>query len=87
MGSLELALASVAISGFACLGLPDDRPVLHRRKVSEANLNEKSEVVSLLLKEFEDTGADWLWQTDTSRRITHVSPRFAHAVRTACGGN
>ena len=50
------------------------------RKIAEANLNEKSETVSLLLREFEDTGADWLWQTDTSRRISHVSPRFAHAV-------
>ena len=50
------------------------------RKIAEANLNEKKEVVSLLLREFEDTGADWLWQTDTSRRLSHVSPRFAHAV-------
>ena len=79
-GSLELALASGAVGVLlvsACL--MTGRSFLER-KVSQANLNEKSEVVSLLLKEFEDTGADWLWQTDTSRRITHVSPRFAHAV-------
>jgi diguanylate cyclase (GGDEF)-like protein len=43
-------------------------------------LQEKSETVSLLLREFEDSGADWLWQTDTSRSATHVSPRFAYAL-------
>ena len=80
VGSLDLAVASLAIAVLlisACL--KTGRSFIERR-VSEASLNEKSEVVSLLLKEFEDTGADWLWQTDTSRRITHVSPRFAHAI-------
>lgn len=43
-------------------------------------LHEKSETVSLLLREFEDSGADWLWQTDTSRCVTHASPRFAYAL-------
>ena len=80
VGNLELAFASGVIAVLlisACL--MTGRSFIDR-KVSEASLNEKSEVVSLLLKEFEDTGADWLWQTDTSRRITHVSPRFAHAI-------
>jgi diguanylate cyclase (GGDEF)-like protein/PAS domain S-box-containing protein len=80
IGSVDLAIASLAIAVLlisACL--KTGRSFIDRR-VSEASLNEKSEVVSLLLKEFEDTGADWLWQTDTSRRITHVSPRFAHAI-------
>ena len=43
-------------------------------------LLEKSETVSLLLREFEDSGADWLWQTDTARRVSRVSPRFAYAL-------
>lgn len=43
-------------------------------------LQDKSETVSLLLREFEDSGADWLWQTDVSRCVTHVSPRFAYAL-------
>jgi diguanylate cyclase (GGDEF)-like protein/PAS domain S-box-containing protein len=41
---------------------------------------ERAETVSLLLREFEDTAADWLWQTDASRRLDRVSPRFAHAM-------
>lgn len=48
--------------------------------VSDQALTEKKEVVSLLLREFEDTGADWLWQTDAARCLTHVSPRFASAL-------
>ena len=52
--------------------------IMYRR--AEATLHEKSETVSLLLKEFEDASADWLWQTDTGRRLEHVSPRFAYAL-------
>jgi len=80
VGNIHMAGASLAITVLlisACL--MTGRSFIDRR-VAEASLTEKSEVVSLLLKEFEDTGADWLWQTDTSRCITHVSPRFAHAL-------
>lgn len=49
-------------------------------KISDIGLAEKDEVVSLLLREFEDSGADWLWQIDSSRRVRHVSPRFAYAM-------
>ncbi len=48
--------------------------------LSRVSLQEKSETVSLLLREFEDSGADWLWQTDTARRVARVSPRFAYAL-------
>lgn len=51
-----------------------------RFKMSEVGLTEKSEVVSLLLREFEESGADWLWQIDASRKVIHVSPRFAFAL-------
>ncbi len=49
-------------------------------ETAEQRLRDKSETVSLLLREFEDSGADWLWQTDTGRVLVHVSPRFAHAL-------
>jgi diguanylate cyclase (GGDEF)-like protein/PAS domain S-box-containing protein len=64
-----LALASVRFS---------QSYLLFRR--AEAVLYEKNETVSLLLKEFEDASADWLWQTDPGRRLEHVSPRFAYAL-------
>ncbi|MDZ3830712.1 MAG: EAL domain-containing protein [Sphingopyxis sp.] len=49
------------------------------RRAEEA-VQEKSETVSLLLREYEETSADWLWQTDSARRLIHVSPRLAHAL-------
>lgn len=49
-------------------------------RVAEAGMAEKSEVVSLLLREFEEGEADWLWQVDPSRRVRSVSPRFAFAL-------
>ncbi|MCW2361983.1 MULTISPECIES: putative bifunctional diguanylate cyclase/phosphodiesterase [Sphingobium] len=43
-------------------------------------LAEKREVVSLLLREHDRDGADVLWQTDTARRLTGVSPAFARML-------
>ena len=47
---------------------------------SEMALDERDETVSLLLREFEETSADWLWETDAARRIVRASPRFAFAA-------
>ena len=47
---------------------------------TELNLREKNEMVSLLLREHEDSGGDLMWQTDSSRCLTHVSPRLADAL-------
>ena len=46
-------------------------------RLAEAGMAEQREVVSLLLREFEDDGADWLWETDAHRRVRAVSRRFA----------
>lgn len=47
---------------------------------AEADMAEKSEVVSLLLREFEESEADWLWEIDKTRRVRGASPRFAFAL-------
>ncbi len=49
-------------------------------RIAEAGVAEKDEVVSLLLREFEENEADWLWQIDTNRRVRAASPRFAYAL-------
>ncbi|KWV90519.1 bifunctional diguanylate cyclase/phosphodiesterase [Erythrobacter sp. YT30] len=49
-------------------------------RLSEQVIAEKEEVVSLLLREFEENEADWLWEIDPSRRLRSVSPRFAFAL-------
>ncbi len=42
-------------------------------------LAERDETISVLLREFEDSAADWLWETDAGRRVVRPSPRFARA--------
>ncbi|MEM1195623.1 MAG: EAL domain-containing protein [Pseudomonadota bacterium] len=49
-------------------------------RLSQDAIAEKEEVVSLLLREFEENEADWLWEVDTARRLRAVSPRFAYAL-------
>ncbi len=51
-----------------------------RQHSTTAQLVEKSEVVSLLLREYEVGGSDWLWETDVLRRISGVSARFAETL-------
>ncbi|MBA3896473.1 MAG: EAL domain-containing protein [Sphingomonadaceae bacterium] len=70
------AIFAVGLSG-ACL-IAGRNYILH--EAAELALAEKNEVVSLLLREFDDSGGDWMWQTDASKCLTHVSPRFAYAL-------
>ncbi|MBD60071.1 MAG: diguanylate cyclase [Citromicrobium sp.] len=51
-----------------------------RFALAETALLEKTHTVSLLLREFEEHEADWLWQIDKSRRVRSPSPRFAYAL-------
>ena len=50
-------------------------------RAGQMALGERDETVSLLLREFEEQSADWLWETDAARRVVKASPRFA----VACG--
>ncbi|GAB4479664.1 MAG: EAL domain-containing protein [Erythrobacter tepidarius] len=56
------------------------RTIFLKGRLAEALVAEKDEVVSLLLREFQENEADWLWEIDTNRRVRSVSPRFAFAL-------
>ena len=51
-----------------------------RFSIVESSMHEKSDTVSLLLREFEENEADWLWEIDQNRLIRSASPRFAFAL-------
>ena len=70
-----IGFVAIAIGG----GLNVARTFL-AAQIAEAGVVEKSEVVSLLLREYEDNEADWLWQVDTNRRVRGASSRFAYAL-------
>ncbi len=75
-----IAGTAIAYSGALMLScLANGRNFVMHRSV-ESELAEKDEVVSLLLREFEESGGDWMWQIDASKCLTHVSPRFAYAL-------
>ncbi|WP_374283660.1 putative bifunctional diguanylate cyclase/phosphodiesterase [Novosphingobium sp.] len=79
-GAFEMALVSLLFGGLVVLGAVENARAFLIARIAEAAMAERNEVVSLLLKEFEEGEADWLWQIDTSRRVRSVSPRFAFAL-------
>jgi len=56
------------------------RTTFVKSRLAEAAVAEKEAVVSLLLREFGENEADWLWEVDPARRLHSVSPRFAFAL-------
>ena len=75
-----LLLAVVVFTGALIYGCLLRGHSLATMRMDEIAIDERDETVSLLLREFEDHGADWLWEIDSARRVTHASPRFAHAL-------
>jgi diguanylate cyclase (GGDEF)-like protein/PAS domain S-box-containing protein len=75
-GGLGMVLATLT----GMVGTVEVGRVYLKARMAEAATGEKDEVVSLLLREFEENEADWLWEIDTARRLRSVSPRFAFAL-------
>ena len=67
-----------AIMAMVCVGRARSLVLIRAAQIA---LEERDETVSLLLREFEEKDADWLWETDGARRVVKASPRFA----LACG--
>ncbi|WP_234035583.1 putative bifunctional diguanylate cyclase/phosphodiesterase [Erythrobacter insulae] len=75
-----LAVCSGFFTVTALLGTITVCRTFLKARLAECNLAEKEEVVSLLLREFEENEADWLWEIDTNRKLRSISPRFAFAL-------
>ena len=48
-----------------------------RNWLQQMELRQKNEVIGILLKDFEDTASDCLWETDEAGRLLRVSPTLA----------
>jgi diguanylate cyclase (GGDEF)-like protein/PAS domain S-box-containing protein len=79
IGGYAEAGATAAFTGLLVLACLNRARSLVIIRASQIALAERDETVSLLLREFEETNADWLWETDAMRRIVKASPRFAFA--------
>jgi len=77
---VELSLFVAAFILVALIGAVNGGRTFLKARIAEISMAEKDAVVSLLLREFEENEADWLWEIDPARRIRSVSPRFAYAL-------
>src|SRR5690606_26841610 len=79
-GEPGFAVVTAAFLGIAGSGTVEAARTYLSARIAEVGVAEKDEVVSLLLREFQENEADWLWQIDTNRRVRTASPRFAFAL-------
>ncbi len=81
-GEPVMVIAISVFLGTTLLGVIDVGRTHLAARLAEEAVQEKEQVVSLLLREFEENEADWLWEVDPQRRLRSVSPRFAFALGT-----
>lgn len=79
-GSGELALTVGSFGMLMLLASLRQARMFGGQIVTTAELAEKQETVSMLLREYDDSRTDWLWQTDMSRRLIGVTPHFARMM-------
>jgi len=48
---------------------------------AQLELERQTEIISLLLKDFQENASDWLWQTDADGHLTDVPQRFADVAQ------
>jgi diguanylate cyclase (GGDEF)-like protein len=81
LASPMVGLAFLSFGLLICRGVFVTSLAMMLRMRAQFELSDSSEVVRLLLNEFETNGSDWLIEVDGEGRLTHVSPRFAEAAR------
>ncbi|MDD2795095.1 MAG: EAL domain-containing protein [Acidocella sp.] len=70
-------LSFVGLTGFCILYLNSR---LNERAVGAIRLEEKSEVIKLLLRDFEESASDWLWETNEALELQQVSHRLTQVA-------
>jgi diguanylate cyclase (GGDEF)-like protein/PAS domain S-box-containing protein len=76
---LIMLIAPVYTAALVAMVLINGRAFM-QRKFLDIALEEREQTVSLLLREYESSDADWLWQTNTQLCFENVSARFARAA-------
>ena len=70
--------AFMALTGF-CILYVNNR--LNERSIGAIRLEENAAVIKLLLRDFEESASDWLWETNESLEMQPVSLRLAQVAR------
>jgi len=72
-----LRVGFVAIT--VCMAIHQARAFVEHRS-SRSQVDEKKEIIGVLLKEFEANASDWIWGFDSEGRIDNVSKGFTRAT-------
>lgn len=75
-----LAALTVIFVGFLWVMILNHGRLFASQVLAEAKTHEQRQTIAVLLKEFEDSTSDWLWQTDRSGNFVDVGARFAEAT-------
>lgn len=70
-------VAFMGLTGFCILYLNSR---LNERAVGAIRLEEKGEVIKLLLRDFEESASDWLWETNAALELQQVSQRLTQVA-------
>ncbi|CAN5117182.1 EAL domain-containing protein [soil metagenome] len=79
-GSGELAATVASFAMLMLIASLRQARGFGRQITTDNQLAEKRETVSMLLREYDDSRAEWLWRTDNARRLTGVTPAFARMM-------
>ncbi len=69
-----MLVSFIAYALFTCL---HNNRRLNARTIGCLQAQEHVEVIKLLLRDFEESASDWLWETDADLRLDNVSKRLA----------
>ncbi len=75
--TITCLLSFITLSGFCILYI---NKRLNERAVGALRLEENAELIKLLLRDFQETASDWLWETNHRLELQHVSKRLAQAA-------
>ena len=78
---LLTAIFLLLFAGFMVRNVVSHGNLFQNNLRTQLELERQTEIVSLLLKEFQETASDWLWQTDAQGRLTDVPERFAEVAQ------
>ena len=70
-------LSFVGLTGFCILYL---NRRLNERAIGAIRLEENGAVIKLLLRDFEESASDWLWETNAGLELQQVSQRLAQVA-------
>lgn len=79
-GDIAIGVALALLTGYVAVvltGCLTIERLLSRFMAAAVDETARRETISLLLKEYEDQGAGWLWQIDAANQLTYVSPRMS----------